>query len=112
MPVTTIVLAASLIIIMFGMGLSLTLDDFKRVFIEPKAILIGLLNQLILLPTIGFLFIALVDLRPEIAIGIVILVACPGGPTSNLITHLAKGDTALSISRSSHQQVDRYFQLP
>ncbi len=112
MPVTTIVLAASLIIIMFGMGLSLTLDDFKRVFIEPKAILIGLLNQLILLPTIGFLFIALVDLRPEIAIGIVILVACPGGPTSNLITHLAKGDTALSISLTAISSFVTILSIP
>ncbi len=98
MPITTIILAVSLIIIMFGMGLSLTLADFKRVFIEPKAILVGLLNQLVLLPAIGFALISFFDLTPAIAIGIVILVACPGGPTSNLITHLAKGDTALSIS--------------
>lgn len=84
MEPTTIILALSLIIIMFGMGLSLTTEDFKRVFIEPKAIVFGLLNQLILLPAIGFLLISIFDLRPEIAIGIVILVACPGGPTSNL----------------------------
>ena len=98
MPITTIILAVSLIIIMFGMGLSLTLADFKRVFVEPRAILIGLLNQLLLLPAIGFGLISIFSLNPEIAIGVVILVACPGGPTSNLITHLAKGDTALSIS--------------
>ncbi len=98
MAITTIVLAVSLIIIMFGMGLSLTTDDFKRVFVEPKAILIGLLNQLVLLPLIGFLLISIFSVRPEIAIGLIILAACPGGPTSNLITHLAKGDTALSVS--------------
>ncbi len=96
--VSTLILAASLVIIMFGMGLSLTLDDFKRVFVAPKAILIGLANQLVLLPLIAFLLIFLFPLKPEIAIGIIILAACPGGPTSNLITHLAKGDTALSVS--------------
>lgn len=98
MQITTIILALSLIIIMFGMGLSLTTDDFKRVFVEPKAILTGLVNQLIFLPLIGFALISVFSVRPEIAIGLIILAACPGGPTSNLITHLAKGDTALSVS--------------
>ncbi|MEQ9230094.1 MAG: bile acid:sodium symporter, partial [Cyclobacteriaceae bacterium] len=98
MAITTIVLAVSLIIIMFGMGHSLTTDDFKRVFVEPKAILIGLINQLVILPLIGFLLISIFSVRAEIAIGLIILAACPGGPTSNLITHLAKGDTALSVS--------------
>jgi bile acid:Na+ symporter, BASS family len=98
MQITTIILALSLVIIMFGMGLSLTANDFKRVFIEPKAILIGLVNQLVLLPAIGFLLISIFDVRAEVAIGLIILAACPGGPTSNLITHLAKGDTALSVS--------------
>lgn len=98
METSTIILAISLIIIMFGMGLTLTVDDFKRVFIEPKAILLGLLNQLVFLPLIGFLLISIFSVRAEIAIGVIILAACPGGPTSNLITHLAKGDTALSVS--------------
>ena len=96
--VSAIILASSLIIIMLGMGLSLVTDDFKRIFIYPKAIIIGLLNQLILLPLIGFTIAILFPLSPEIAIGIMILVACPGGPTSNLIAHLAKGDTALSVT--------------
>ncbi len=95
---SAIILGASLIIIMFGMGLSLSVDDFKRVVLYPKAIIIGLVNQLILLPAIGFLIIYVMDLKPDIAIGLIILAACPGGPTSNLITHLAKGDTALSVS--------------
>lgn len=95
---STLILALSLIIIMFGMGLSLVTDDFKRVFTAPKAILTGLVNQLIMLPAIGFLLIYLFPLQPEIAIGVIILAACPGGPTSNLITHLAKGDLALSVS--------------
>lgn len=95
---STIVLASSLIIIMLGMGLSLVIDDFKRIFVYPKAILVGLVNQMILLPLIGFGIVALFPVSPEIAIGIMILSACPGGPTSNLIAHLAKGDTALSVT--------------
>jgi len=96
--IATIVLALSLIIIMFGMGLSLTLENFKAIFIQPKAIIAGLISQLILLPMIGFGLVNLFELPPEIAVGVIILAACPGGPTSNLITHLAKGDTALSVS--------------
>jgi len=95
---STIVLASSLIIIMLGMGLSLVADDFKRIIVYPKAILVGLVNQLILLPLIGFGIAIVFPLAPEIAIGIMILAACPGGPTSNLIAHLAKGDTALSVT--------------
>jgi len=96
--ISTTVLAASLIIIMLGMGLSLVPDDFKRIFIHPKAILIGLINQILFLPLVGFTLASLFPVPPEIAIGIMILAACPGGATSNLISHLAKGDTALSVS--------------
>jgi BASS family bile acid:Na+ symporter len=95
---STIVLASSLIIIMLGMGLSLVIEDFKRIVVFPKAILVGLVNQIILLPLIGFSIAVIFPLSPEIAIGIMILAACPGGPTSNLIAHLAKGDTALSVT--------------
>jgi len=95
---STIVLASSLIIIMLGMGLSLVIDDFKRIIVYPKAIFVGLVNQLIFLPLIGFGIVVAFPLAPEIAIGIMILAACPGGPTSNLIAHLAKGDTALSVT--------------
>ncbi len=94
----TIILALSLIIIMFGMGLSLKGSDFKAIFLRPKAIIAGLISQIILLPAVGFLLIYLFPLKPEVAVGVIILAACPGGPTSNLITHLAKGDTALSVS--------------
>ncbi|MDY8134630.1 bile acid:sodium symporter family protein [Aquimarina sp. 2201CG5-10] len=96
--ISTIILAVSLIIIMLGMGLSLVIDDFKRIFIYPKAILIGLTNQIIILPLIGFGLASIFPLQPEIAIGIMILAACPGGPTSNLISHLAKGNIALSVT--------------
>lgn len=96
--VSTIILALSLIIIMLGMGLSLVVDDFKRILLYPKAIVVGLVNQIILLPLIGFALVSLFSVKPDIAIGIMILAACPGGPTSNLISHLAKGDLALSVS--------------
>jgi bile acid:Na+ symporter, BASS family len=96
--ITTIILAASLFIIMLGMGLSLTIADFKRVLVYPKAVIIGLTNQMIILPLLGFGICMLIPMQPEVAIGIIILAACPGGPTSNLITHLSKGDTALSVT--------------
>lgn len=99
--ISNAILALSLIIIMFGMGLSLGLRDFAAVFLKPKAMVIGLICQLVLLPLIGFGLISVFTLQPEIAIGIIILAACPGGPTSNLITHLANGDTALSVSMTA-----------
>ncbi|NNE78319.1 MAG: bile acid:sodium symporter family protein, partial [Pricia sp.] len=95
---TGIILAISLIIIMFGMGLSLTLPDFKRVVTYPKAIFIGLACQFISLPLIGYLIAVSLDLTSTTAIGIMLLAACPGGPTSNMLTYLAKGDLALSVS--------------
>ena len=110
--ISTIVLAGSLVIIMFGMGLSLTLNDFTEVFVKPKAILTGLFNQLVLLPLIGFGLIAVFPVRPEIAIGVIILAACPGGPTSNLITHLAKGDTALSVSLTAISSLLTLITIP
>ncbi|PKV52900.1 BASS family bile acid:Na+ symporter [Aquimarina sp. MAR_2010_214] len=96
--ISTIILALSLIIIMLGMGLSLVIEDFKRILIYPKAILLGLTNQILILPVLGFALASLFPVQPEIAIGIMILAACPGGPTSNLISHLAKGDIALSVT--------------
>ncbi|MCG8697892.1 MAG: bile acid:sodium symporter family protein [Bacteroidales bacterium] len=96
--ISTVILAISLIIIMLGMGLSLKVDDFKRIFLYPKAMIVGLVNQIIILPILGFCIASLTRVNPEIAVGIMILAACPGGPTSNLIAHLAKGDTALSVS--------------
>jgi len=107
-----IVLGSCLFIIMFGMGLSLTLMDFRRVFNRPKAILIGLVNQIILLPIVAYLLLVIFDMRAEIAVGVMILAACPGGSTSNLITHLAKGDTALSVSLTAISSVITIFTIP
>lgn len=110
--VSTIILASSLIIIMLGMGLSLVIDDFKRIIVYPKAIIVGLTNQLIILPIIGFTIAVLFPLQPEIAIGIMILAACPGGPTSNLITNLAKGDIALSVTLTAISSFITILSIP
>lgn len=112
MDIGTIILAISLIIIMFGMGLSLVKDDFIRILQNPKAILVGLLNQIILLPIIAYVLIVIFDVGPDIAIGVMILAACPGGPTSNLITNLAKGDTGLSISLTTANSLITIFTIP
>ncbi|NOQ25081.1 MAG: bile acid:sodium symporter family protein [Bacteroidales bacterium] len=109
---STIILALSLIIIMLGMGLSLVTDDFKRIILYPKAIFVGLTNQLIILPLIGFAIAIAFPIKPEIAIGIMILAACPGGPTSNLITHLAKGDLALSVSLTAISSLITIITIP
>lgn len=95
---TTVFLPLSLALIMLGMGLALKLEDFRRVVRQPKATLLGLVNQLILLPLLGFMLAVLFELPGELAVGLMLLAACPGGVTSNLISHLAKGDTALSIT--------------
>jgi BASS family bile acid:Na+ symporter len=108
----TIILASSLIIIMLGMGLSLQIADFKRILSYPKAMIVGLVNQIILLPIIGFVLVSVFSIQPEIAIGVMILAACPGGPTSNLITHLAKGDTALSVSLTAVNSLITIFTIP
>jgi BASS family bile acid:Na+ symporter len=80
--------------------------------VRPKAILIGLFCQIIILPIVGFLLINLFTLTPEIAIGIILVAACPGGATSNLITHLANGDTALSVSLTAISSLITLVSLP
>jgi bile acid:Na+ symporter, BASS family len=95
---TAVFLPLALAFIMLGMGLSLTIKDFKNIFVFPKAVFIGLLNQMILLPIIAFGLILLFDLRGTMAIGLMILACCPGGATSNLISHLSRGDVALSVT--------------
>lgn len=107
-----IILAISLIIIMFGMGLSLTLSDFKRVVIYPKAMVIGLICQILLLPVIGYLIILYLNLSPTTAIGVMLLAACPGGPTSNMLTYLAKGDLALSVSLTAVSSMLTIITIP
>jgi len=109
---TELFLPFSLAVIMFGMGLSLRIEDFKRILIYPKAVGIGLLNQLVFLPIIAFGIANLFELPAELAVGLMILAVCPGGATSNLITHLAKGDSALSITLTACSSVITVFTIP
>ena len=97
---------------MFVMGMTLTISDFKRVGKFPKAIVIGLSNQIILLPIVGFLLITILPLKPEVAMGLMLVTACPGGATSNLIAHLSKGDTALSISLTAISSLITILSIP
>ncbi len=94
----SVVLPLGLAFIMFSLGVGLTLGDFLRVGQRPLAFAVGALNQVILLPLVVYLIILAFGLRAEIAVGFMILAACPGGVTSNIISRLAKGDVALSVS--------------
>ncbi|MEM6726207.1 MAG: bile acid:sodium symporter, partial [Bacteroidota bacterium] len=94
----TPILNIVLIFIMFGLGTSLKIEDFKRLIIEPRYMGIGLFNQLLVLPLIGLAVISFFDLYIGIAGGIILILSCPGGSMSNLLTHFSKGDLALSIS--------------
>lgn len=109
---TTVVLPASLFIIMIGMGLSLTVEDFRRVVRFPKAVAIGLINQLLLLPVIGWGLCYVFGLPPMLAVGLLLLSACPGGATSNLISYVAKGDIALSVTLTAISSTLTIFTIP
>jgi bile acid:Na+ symporter, BASS family len=111
--ISTVFLPLALGIIMFGLGLSLSIQDFKRIFNHPKAMIIGSLTQLVILPLLGFGIAALMlSGNPELAIGLIILAMCPGGPTSNLLTHLGNGDTALCISLTAISSIVKIFTIP
>ena len=116
MDITSIIgqifLPISLAIIMFGMGLSLVTDDFVRLFAYPKAVLVGLCNQLFFLPLIGFAIIVLFDLNPTMAIGVMILSLCPGGPTSNLISQVSRGNIGLSVTLTALASLITVFTIP
>jgi len=96
--ITNIFLPLALAFIMFSLGLGLTGKDFTRVAKKPKDFLVGLICQIILLPIVGFILVKLWPISPELAIGVMIIAAAPGGVTSNILTSFAKGDVALSIS--------------
>jgi BASS family bile acid:Na+ symporter len=107
-----VLLPLALGVIMLGLGLSLTIDDFKRVVQYPKAILIGLISQMIILPVICFFIVRIFGLSPELAVGLMLLAASPGGPTANLYSHLYKGDVALNISLTAVNSLISLFTLP
>lgn len=109
---TAVFLPLALFIIMLGMGLGLTLNDFQRIFVEPKGVALGLGAQLIMLPLVGFGLASVLPLTPELAVGVMILAACPGGPTSNLVTYLARGNVALSITLTALSSLVTVFTIP
>ena len=98
MEIVTNILPLALAFIMLTLGLGLTGQDFIRVINQPKDFLIGLLSQIILLPIVAFIIIKIWPISPELAIGVMIIASAPGGVTSNILTSLARGDVALSIS--------------
>ncbi len=109
---TQLFLPLALAFIMLGMGLTLVTDDFKRVILLPKAVALGLFNHVFLLPAMAWTVILLLDLRQELAVGLMILASCPAGPTSNLITHLSRGDTALAITLTIFSSLVTVFTIP
>ena len=98
MEVVTKIVPFILALIMLGLGLGLKLEDFTRVFKTPKDFFVGLISQLIILPIVAYILILVLRTPPEIAIGVMIIAAAPGGVTSNILTRFANGDVALSIS--------------
>lgn len=109
---TAVFLPLALAFIMMGMGLSLRPDDFRRIVTAPKAAVVGLAAQLVLLPVVGFLLVKLFGLTGALAVGLMIIAACPGGPTSNLVSHLARGDLALSISLTAVSSLITIITIP
>ena len=109
---TSILVPLALVIVMLGMGLSLVPEDFKRITRQPKAVVVGTFCQVLLLPLIGTLITLVVPMQPEIAVGLLVLAVCPGGPSSNLITYLAKGDVALSVTLTAVSSIVTVFTIP
>jgi len=105
-------LPIGLAFIMFAVGLSLRIQDFQDVVLYPRAFFTGLLNQIIILPALGFLIIYFYDGSPEFALGIMILAACPGGITSNLLSVLAGGNVALSVSMTAVTSLASIITIP
>ena len=110
--VTAVFLPIALGIIMLGMGMTLTPADFKRVLRYPKAAFVGLTAQLLILPLLGFGLAAVLFDVPELAVGFILIALCPGGATSNIISHLAKADLALSISLTAVASIVTNFSIP
>jgi BASS family bile acid:Na+ symporter len=109
---TDIFLPVVTILAMFGLGISLTVADFKQLFVHPKAVVVGLVNQLLLVPLTGILLALALPFSAELAIGLVIVAAAPGGTGSNITTYLLRGETALSISLTTVSNLLAFITLP
>ncbi|SDD91440.1 bile acid:sodium symporter family protein [Actinokineospora iranica] len=111
-PLTTVFLPIALAIIMFGLGLTLTVADFTRVAKMPRAVLLALAVQVIVLPALCLGLVLLFDLEPDLAVGMMLLAASPGGTTANIFSHLAGGDVALNITLTAVNSVLAIVTLP
>jgi BASS family bile acid:Na+ symporter len=109
---TTVLLPLALALVMFGLGLSLTVADFTRVGREPKAVVIALVLQLLVLPAICFGLVLAFGLPPLLAVGLLLLAASPGGTTANLFSHLFRGDVALNITLTAVNSLIAVVTLP
>ena len=106
------ILNIALAVVMFGVALGITVEDFKRLFKKPKLVILGVLSQFVLLPFITYVFVILIKPQPSIALGMIMVAACPGGNISNFMTHLAKGNTALSVSLTAFATFLAMFMTP
>ncbi|WP_350291526.1 bile acid:sodium symporter family protein [uncultured Croceitalea sp.] len=106
------ILQVLLFLVMFGMGMTLTVPDFTRVGIAPKAVITGLVNQIILVPLIAYGIVILVPMEPIMAMGLMVCACSPGGAVSNLFSYLSKGDTALSITLTAISSIVTIFTIP
>ena len=102
----------ALAIIMFGVALGITVDDFKELAKHPKSVILGTVSQFLLLPLITFILVLVVKPEPSIALGMILVAACPGGNISNFMTHLAKGNAALSVSLTAFASVMALVMTP
>jgi len=107
-----VLLPLALGLVMLGMGLSLQPEDFRRIFRTPRAVILGSLCQLVALPLIGWMLALLLPMPPLIAVGLLVVALCPGGPSSNLITYLARGDVALSVTLTAVSSLVTVFTIP
>ena len=106
------ILNIALAVVMFGVALGITIEDFKRLLEKPKIVILGIISQFILLPALTFLLVILIKPHPSIALGMIMVAACPGGNISNFMTHLAKGNTALSVSLTAFATFLAMFMTP
>ena len=112
MEIVTKIAPIALALIMLGLGLGLTTQDFTRVLRNPKDFLVGFISQLIILPIVAFLLIKILNTPTEIALGVMIIAAAPGGITSNVLTKFAKGDVALSVSLTAIVSIISIITVP
>ena len=112
MEIATKLAPVCLAIIMFGLGLGLVVSDFKRVARNPKDFIVGFICQVVLLPIVAFMLVKIITLPPEIALGVMVIAAAPGGVTSNILTKFAGGDVALSVSLTAVVSLICVFTVP